>query len=207
LIVVIEGPSAVGKTTWCRTQFPKDFVEEAGENAEAPDVNGDPSEVASFWVNFNIGLWQTALQIEQQRGIAICDGDPFHLYFSWSLWKSGAIPGTLFEMELPLYRRAIGDGRLGFADLVCWREAPTEELRRRARSDTSRQRRRHEIYLSLVPWMKVWFEARERVFPGSVRAWPEDLHAEVLTGSVPLTHRYDVKMIDQMTETLNSITG
>jgi hypothetical protein len=198
MIVAIEGPSAAGKTTWCRTHSPEGFVEPAPENVEAPDLGAEPSEVAKFWVNFNIRRWQSALRIEQEKGVAICDGDPFHLYFSWALWKSEAIPSTLFETELPLYRQAVEDGRMGFADLVYWREVPLEELRRRASSDTTRRRRRHETYLRLMPWMKLWFETRERLFPGTVGPWPEQLRVQAIAGSAMSAFRYDLKKVDEM---------
>jgi len=203
VIIAIEGPSAVGKTTWCRAHLPTGSADEVRDNIEAPDLYADPAEVSRFWVNFNIERWQAALRIEEHRGLAICDGDPFHLYFSWSLWKAGLIPSRLFEMELPLYRRAIQDRRLGLADLVCWREAPLDELRRRAKSDPTRRRRRHETYLSLIPWMKVWFEMRERALPGTVRDWPDDLTAEQLSVSPAPAVRYDVRAVDQWMESLS----
>jgi uridine kinase len=47
MIVAIEGPSAVGKTTWCRTQAPR-FVKEAPPGLDAPDLFADPIDVANF---------------------------------------------------------------------------------------------------------------------------------------------------------------
>src|ERR1700683_1134349 len=38
MIVAIEGPSAAGKTTWCRTHSPEGFVEPAPENVDGPDL-------------------------------------------------------------------------------------------------------------------------------------------------------------------------
>jgi len=207
VILVIEGPSAVGKTTLCRAHSPNGFVEEARENQAAPDLYADPAEVAQFWSNFNINLWQTAERLERKNGIAVCDGDPFHFYFSWSLWKAGLLPSTLFEIELPLYRRAFQEGRLGFADRVCWREAPEDELRRRAKSDPFRKRRRHETYLKLVPWMRTWFAIREQVLPGTVRAWPDRLDHEVAGYPAAPAFRYDVKIFDQMIDRLAAATA
>jgi hypothetical protein len=150
MIVVIEGPSAAGKTTWYRTNCPDLLAENAAENVAAPDPYDDPQTVAQFGVECNAKQWQTALQIEKQKGIVVCDGDPLHLNFSWSLWKTGSLPRNLFDAELPLYLRAMEESRMGFADLVLWREAPLEELRRRAKSDSTRRRRRHELYVSMI---------------------------------------------------------
>ena len=85
MIVAIEGPSGAGKTTWCRSHCKDAFVEEPSLDIVAPDLYGDPIEVANFWLDFNATRWQAALRLERQKGVAFCDGDPFHLYFSWSL--------------------------------------------------------------------------------------------------------------------------
>jgi deoxyadenosine/deoxycytidine kinase len=203
MIVVIEGPSAAGKTTWCRTHCRELLVESAPENLNAPDLYGDPLEVAHFWVEFNANQWQAALQMEKQQGLAVCDGDPFHLYFSWSLWKAGALASNLFDAELQLYRQAMEQCRIGFADLLIWREAPLEELRRRARSDSTRRRRRHELYLSLIPWMKIWFACREDMFPGTVLEWSEQFPIEQWRAASASSRRYDTAAFDQTIAVLN----
>jgi hypothetical protein len=62
---------------------------------------------------------------------------------------------------------------------------------------TPRRRKRHEMYLALVPWMKAWFQEREQILPGSVRALTEGLQVEELSSdSVP--QRYDTALMDEM---------
>jgi len=204
MIIAIEGPSAAGKTTWCRAHCPYPWVEEAPYHIAAPDLYADPAEVGRFWVNHNSGNWQRALELEREHGIAVCDGDPFHLYFSWALWRSGALESKLFDIECRLYREAFERQQMGFVDLVLWLEAPTGELRRRAKGDSVRKRKRHEIYLALVPWMKQWFDARERLLPGSVRPLNSDARLEELAVE-PSSHRYDVALTDAMLDQLKSI--
>jgi deoxyadenosine/deoxycytidine kinase len=199
MIVAIEGPSAAGKTTWCRSHYPHRCVEEAAENIAAPDFYADPAIVGQFWVNHAVANWHRALVCERKHGIAVCDGDPFHLYFSWSLWKSGARAETLFEIESELYRSAFEKEQLGFVDHVLWLEAPMDELRRRAQADSTRRRKRHEMYLALVPWMKAWFQEREQILPGTVHALTDGLQvAELSSGSAP--QRYDTALMDEMVE-------
>lgn len=199
MIVVIEGPSAVGKTTWCRTHAPS-YVKDAPSNLDAPDLFADPIDVANFWVEFNCGLWGSALQMEEQEGVAVCDSDPLHLYFSFSLWKAGVLDRRLFDAEARLYRRAMETRRVGFADFILWQCAPQAELRRRAKADVEHHRRRHELYLSLVPWMKLWFEARECALPGSLGSWShaEGLQLEHLENGRVESRRYDVAIFDGM---------
>jgi len=194
MIVAIEGPSAAGKTTWCREHYPNVTVHETHDIA-APDLFADPAEVGRFWIAHNVARWQRALAIEQVRGIAICDGDPFHLYFSWAVWKAGALPGTLFELESKLYRDEFEKQQIGFADYIIWLEVPVDELRRRAESDTVRRRKRHEMYLAMSPWMRTWFHAREAALPGSVLCSTDDLPVELFPPVSP-SRRYDIALFD-----------
>jgi hypothetical protein len=199
VIIAVEGPSAVGKTTWSRLYFPHALVECASEKLHAPDLYDEPAAVARFWVDFNAGLWQRAVQTEKREGLAVCDTDPLHLYFSWALWKVGAIAKDLFDAEVLLYRRAIAGKRIGFADVVLWREAPVNELRKRAKLDATRSRRRHKLYLSLVPWMRTWFDARAHALPQTVLPWPEHARAEDFRNSKAETpKRYSVETFDAM---------
>ncbi len=197
MIVAIEGPSAAGKTTWCRTHFPHSCVEGAAENIAAPDLYADSAEVGQFWVNYAVENWRRALAIERERGLAVCDGDPFHLYYSWALWKSGVLTKTLFEVEWELYRSAFEKEQIGFVDHVLWLGVPTNELRRRAKSDPARRRKRYEVYLGLVPWMKAWYAAREQFLPGTVHALTGRALLEELTAGSP-SLRYDTALMDGM---------
>jgi hypothetical protein len=197
-ILAVEGPSAAGKTTWCRQHFPQGFVEAAAETIDGLSPYAEPKEVALFWVEHNIGRWQAALELEKRNGTAVCDSDPLKLYFSWALWKAGAEDSTLFEIEAKLYRQAIEQKRIGFADCVIWLEASADELRRRAKADATRQRKRHELYLEMVPWMNAWFAARERVLPGCAREWSAAPRLRELDGVPFNPRRYDATVLDEL---------
>lgn len=195
MIVAIEGASAAGKTTWCRTHFPGICVEESAPNIIAPDLYDEPGVVARFWVEHACANWQRALQLEREHGIAVCDGDPFHLYFAWALWKAGELDRRLFDIESELYRRVLEERRIGFVDRVLWLEVPTDELRRRASADTTRRRKRHELYLRLVPWVKAWYAERERLWPGNVRPLAPGFGRGALNAT-PSPQRYSLALLD-----------
>lgn len=197
MIVAIEGPSAAGKTTWCRSHFPDCHIAETPANIVAPDLFADPAEVGQFWVNHAIVNWRKALDIERKHDLAVCDGDPFHLYFSWSLWKSGAQGRELFDIESVLYQVAFDRQEIGFVDHVLWIDVPQAELRRRAHADTRRRRKRQEIYLALVPWMKTWFATRELAMPGTLRTLRDDIRVQELKPA-PGSCRYDTSVIERM---------
>jgi hypothetical protein len=203
MIVAIEGASAAGKTTWCRSHFPESLVPEAAEDIAAPDLFANAAEVGQFWTNHAMENWQKALVREREHGLAVCDGDPFHLYFSWALWKSGTLDRHLFEIESALYRNAFEKRQIGFADHVLWLEVPDAELRRRAKADSTRRRKRHEIYLSLVPWMKKWFQARESILPGTLRPLLDGLCIEDLQ-PIAEAHRYNAAVMVRMLNHLNA---
>jgi hypothetical protein len=196
MIVAIEGASAAGKTTWCRLHCPDVCVPETPENIAAPDLYDDPAVVARFWVEHACANWQYALAVEREHGLAVCDGDPFHLYFAWALRQVGELDGRLFTIERELYRSALLQQRIGLVDRVFWLEVEAEELRRRAADDHSRRRKRHELYLRLVPWMKAWYAVREELAPSSVRPLDTDLCIEELKASVSVD-RYNLALFDR----------
>ena len=198
MIIAVEGPSAVGKTTWCRAYCPDGFVGEAAENVDAPDLYASPTGVADFWVRFNIDRWLTAMRLERERGLAVCDGNPLGAAFSWAAWKAQHIPSTLFDRELSLYRQAIADRRIGFVDRVLWLDATLEELRRRARSDSTRGRKRHEVYLQMIPWLKAWVDAREGVLASTMRYGSDESLIRDWSDWPPLIQRYDPTILDRM---------
>jgi hypothetical protein len=203
MIIAIEGASAAGTTTWCRRHCSHPWVQETPPDIVAPDLFGDPAEIGRFWVANAVANWRRALEIEREHGIAICDGDPLHLYFAWALWQAGILGRDLFDIESEHYRDALDQRRIGLVDFVVWLEAPADELRRRAAADSTRRRKRHEMLLTLVPWMKAWFAARERLLPGTVRPGKTDLCLPAVS-SAPADHRYDLSRFSRMIAALPS---
>jgi len=206
MIVAIEGASAAGKTTWCRTHCSGVWVEETPENIAAPDVYDDPAVVARFWVEHACANWQRALRVERERGLAVCDGDPFHLYFAWALWKLGELGARLFEIEGELYRSALQERRIGFVDRVLWLEVLDAELRRRTAADRTRRRKRHELYIRLVPWMKGWFAIREGLVPGCVQPLDPERRIDQVDSSA-WAHRYSIALLERWISTATQHDG
>lgn len=81
MIVVVEGISAAGKTTWCRKHAAGILVAES----YPADRHAQPAEgleTARYWADWNTRRWKDALSIEASGGLAICDTDPLKLHFS-----------------------------------------------------------------------------------------------------------------------------
>jgi len=102
VIVAVEGPSAAGKTTWCRATGGQ-FVAEYIPTGQEPD-GSDPAEQATYWAQVNAQRWTQALTLEGTTGVAVCDSDPLKLHYSWCLAAVGAEPVTRFEHKFAAVR-------------------------------------------------------------------------------------------------------
>lgn len=180
VIVAVEGPSASGKTSWCRQQ-PWPVVAEYTPSGREPD-GSDEALRAIFWVGVNSARWRQAVDLDAEYDVVLCDGDPMKLHYSWSLARIGAVPWSRFECELRYAREALTDGRLGMVDLVLVSIPPTDVLRARRAADTTRRRRSFDLHVELSGPLREWYTAVERADPGGVVwAWP--------AGGVPLRSR------------------
>lgn len=171
MIVAVEGPSAAGKTTWCRQQ-PWPVVAEYAPTGAEPD-GSDEDRQGAYWVGVNLGRWQRALELEAEHGVALCDSDPVKLHYSWCLARIGAAPWSRFEHELRATREVMVEGRLGFADVALVSIPSIHMLRTRKAADPARQRRSFELHVQLREPLREWYSAVERAEPGRVVwSWP-----------------------------------
>jgi hypothetical protein len=171
VIVAVEGPSASGKTTWCRRQ-PWPVVAEYTPTGNEPD-GSDEALQAAYWVEVNSARWHQAVDLDADHEVVLCDGDPMKLHYSWSLARIGAAPWSRFECELGYAREALIDGRLGMADLVLVSVPPAGVLRARRAADPTRRRRSFDVHVELAGPLREWYTAVEQADPGGVVwAWP-----------------------------------
>ena len=84
MIVAVTGPSAAGKSTWCRQHYRADVIEEHSPTGCVP-LATDLASQAAFWCAVNVGRWDQAIRREQVSGLAVCDDDPMKLHYTWSL--------------------------------------------------------------------------------------------------------------------------
>ena len=170
MIVVVEGPSAAGKTTWCRTHFPEWTVWEHTvlDSARAPDRKTDPMAAAEYWANFNRTRWRQALEIEAEYGIAVCDTDPFKLHYVWSLWRIGKGECLDWDYEAQLNREMFAAGEIGIADLVLVSLPDADTLRQRKGDDSTRRRGHFELHVQLTEPLRDWYGAISALDPSRV---------------------------------------
>lgn len=166
MIVVLEGPSAAGKTTWGRTHAGPVLVEE--ERRPAPNPPRDQRDAAKFWAQRGASRWEDALAVESESEVAVCDTDPLKLHYAWSLWRIGMASKAAFRDQAAAYRNLVAGRRLGFADLYFVLIPAASELAVRKVGDASRERRHFEVHRRLDGPIREWYAAIEALRPGSV---------------------------------------
>lgn len=185
MIVVVEGPSAAGKTTWtARHCDPAVIVAEstAAQAAAGPDQREYPREAAEFWAQLNSARWEQALRIEEASGVAVCDSDPFKLHYPWTLWRTGHAHRNAWTIALEASRPFFDTGRLGLADLILVTIPDRDTLIRHRDGDSSRRRRNFDLHVQLAAALAEWYRAIEQHDPARV-IWR--LPPEGLPGKLP----------------------
>lgn len=168
MIVVVEGISACGKTTWCARQGGQHVVAEHGRFENVPDRTADPIGAATFWAERNVDRWQAALAMEAQSAWAVCDSDPLKLHYIWTLWQIGEASEHDWRVELDATRETIAQGRIGFADCYIVGRIDPQLARERAKADTTRRRGNFELHVRLQQALLSWYSAMAQVRPASV---------------------------------------
>ena len=203
MIVVVEGISASGKSTWCAEHGNGHIIAENGPFRAVPDQLSDPLGAASFWAARNADRWQAALALESATSVAVCDTDPLKLHYAWCLWRIGETTERDWLLALAATRATVARKRIGFADSYLVGEIDPHIARERARMDTSRRRRHFELHVRLQPALIDWYSALDAVLPGRVQfGFPATLPTPTRTGV-----RYDVSVFDRMIEDLSRRSG
>ncbi|MDH0303468.1 MULTISPECIES: hypothetical protein [unclassified Pseudomonas] len=198
MILVVEGISASGKTTWCARHAGRQVIAEHGRLKNAPDRTADAVGAARFWAQRNVDRWQAALAMEHATSLAVCDSDPLKLHYIWTLWQIGEASEHDWLTELQATRETIAQGRIGFADCYLVSRIAPQLARERANADTTRRRSRFELHVRLQPALLKWYSALEQALPGRVRF---ELPAQ-MPAAPRLDGRYSLEAFDQMIASL-----
>ncbi|MFE3542779.1 hypothetical protein ACFXK0_07395 [Nocardia sp. NPDC059177] len=202
MIVAVEGPSAAGKTTWCKRAGLR-FVAEYLPTRVEPD-GSDPEEQARYWTEVNARRWMRARELEEQIGVAVCDSDPLKLHYSWCLAAVGAGPVVRFERELAAVRQAFTQRRLGFADVVLLSIPEPQQLAAQRAGDPTRRRRHFELHAQLAEPLRQWYSALGRLDPGRVvDGFPTELGDAI--PEAPRTDRCDRDLLDSLVDELPAL--
>jgi hypothetical protein len=147
MIVVVEGPSAAGKSTCAAHLAPAASLVPEAVGLEPPA--GSSRVIAEFWTDANATRWGAALRVEADTTVAVCDTDPFKLHYHFCLMRIGVVGLGQMRTDVRAAREAMSRQRLGIADLVLCEIPEPEVLEQRRRSDPTRSRRRFDLHRRL----------------------------------------------------------
>ena len=202
MIIVVEGPSAAGKSTWSRIHAGRSLIHEAFPAVDPP---ADAEQAAHFRAANGAHRWEQAVAVEQVCGAAVCDTDPLKLHYSWSLSRIGAEGPDDFFRQAAAYRQLIAHRRLGFADRYLVDVPDPDTLAVRKVADQSRRRRNFDLHGRLGPPLAEWYGMVETLRPGSVLwAFPDAGLSDVLPSELP---RYDLETFDALVDRLGTALG
>jgi hypothetical protein len=167
VIVVVEGPSGAGKTTWCRRHGGAHaLLEDLPDHSTVPQ---DSEKQARFWVDRNVARWKRVLERERRDGLVVVDVDPFKLHYVWTLWQSGQVPQREWDLQREASRAAFSAGEYALADLYLVSDIDEATLRARRDADTTRTRRGFDRHVLLRDSLLRWYRAIDALEPGRVR--------------------------------------
>jgi len=199
MIVVVEGISAAGKTTWCRKHAGRHLIKESYPE-KRPDRLSGPGDAARLWTDWNAKRWGDAVSMEEDLGIAVCDTDPLKLHFIWAMWQTGEAPESHWTAQLKFTRLAINDRRIGFADCYLFKAIdPTIAQAQRDR-DSDRHRPNFALHLRLHGFLVRWYETLAKILPGRLTWSLPEAGVPVDVAANP--HRYDVDHFDRFIDLL-----
>lgn len=208
MLVVIEGPSAVGKTTLLTAMPPEQVI---GEEALLIPPGTDLLAAERYGVELNARRWERLVAAERRYGRAYADSDPLKLYYGFALAAEGELQREVFEEGWRLARRALSEERLGFADRVVFLSASPRTLAERRAGDSSRRRGKFSSHVRLIDAFALYYAALERARPGMLR-WLDaegDLRGDamaLIAGLGPSEHgRYDVSLLDGLKRELDRV--
>ena len=204
MIIVVEGPSGAGKTTWCRTHAGANALLEAlPDHATVPT---DPRAAAQFWVERNIARWEEVLAREARDGLVVVDTDPFKLHYVWTLFRSGQTTDVEWTMQREAARDAFGSGRYALADVFLVSDVDVETLRARRSADPSRTRRNFDRHVLLRNALLRWYGAIDRLEPGRVVfGLPDQGLAPELIAKGRRARRSGLELFDQLMSELAAV--
>jgi len=161
--IVVEGPSAVGKSTLCQKLRDKYKSTVVDELIIEPIQSLSPFEEATYYLNKEISRWNTCIKSAEKL---ILDTDPLKsMWFNWSLDYVNCL--SLPELQ-DFFIERVKQGDIGFADLYIVMNASREELTTRKNTDIFRVRDNFEWISNANTYREKYYEYLHKIIPDHV---------------------------------------
>ncbi len=164
-IICFEGASAVGKTTTAnrfKTICGAFVVPEVNLLFERPE-----NESPEWYFEREIARWQIAQEQSKFYRLVILDGDPFQPF--WYNWAYNFVGWQSLDFMERFYQPKIRSKMLDFPDRYFIFSTNEAELRKRKKTDATRQRRSFETHLQMIEPQRRYFQAMQIFSPNRVR--------------------------------------
>lgn len=164
MIICVEGPSAVGKTTLVAalaSSMSGQVVPEL-DTLDAPPR----SESAGWFADQSSRRWLEARALAAGTHAVLLDGDPFKGLWYNAVFRNDGWPDP--RVTAALYRERMENDSLEWPDLYLALDADETELTKRRAADPTRRRRRFESHLRLLAPLREYFHALAERLPGRV---------------------------------------
>jgi len=171
MLICIEGPSAVGKTSTCKLLEKNNDAFIVKETIFKPLEGISKKEQTLYYLQKEVDRWNLAQEKLRTYSLVILDSDPLKpLWFNWAFSFINCPP--LIELDR-FFRDAIISEKIGFPDKFIILTASEQELHRRKSEDKNRRRpeferlfcinqpriRYYEFLNTLIPGIVEWIEA------------------------------------------------
>ncbi|WP_313618510.1 hypothetical protein [Agrobacterium sp.] len=194
MIIVVEGISAAGKTTWCRAHAPHNLICETFPDDRHLQPQSGPIN-AAYWTRWNAKRWNDALAMEAEQGQAVCDTDPLKLHYTWCHYRIGLFDKAEWHLHRDAAKQAFLNRQLGFADAYFVKRIDPVIARRQRDADVNRIRNRFEVHVLLQPPLIRWYQLLETVLGGRVQ-WQLPDQGPGFTVLTSNPRRHDIAAFD-----------
>lgn len=206
MIICLEGPSAVGKTTTCSA------LAEQMDAYIVPEVNAlfeRPTDAPPNWyLERQVERWAIAQKQSANNRLTVLDGDVFQPL--WYNWAYDFVGWQDLDVLSEFFRPRIEAGALGFPDCYICLFTNKAELRRRKEADQTRTRRNFDAHLKLVQAQSRYFGAMSHIAPSLVhQVEAEGVETNVSrisdkTAAPTENGRNDLRLFDSMIDWLRT---
>lgn len=166
MIICIEGPSAVGKTSTCKLLEKNNNAFIVKETIFKPLVGYSLKKQALFYLQKEADRWNLAQKKLLTHPIVLLDSDPLKpIWFNWAFGFIDCL--SLLELE-EYFKKAFVNGDMGYPDGYVILTADERELMKRREGDQIRRRPEFEKLQCINTPRLRYYEFINTLLPGFV---------------------------------------